>query len=85
MGSFSFHGPIDFVANEGGTQPPDADQGMGEGHMLYLYTAIQSAKSWTDNEGNHHGDAWDKVPALMTAAFELVTPFLNRLVSRRRA
>jgi hypothetical protein len=24
-------------------------------------------------------------PALMTTAFDLVTPFLNRLVSRRRA
>jgi hypothetical protein len=72
VSSWSFHGKIDFVANEGGTQPPDADQGMGEGHMLYLYNTIQSAKAWTDNEGYHHGDAWDKVPALMTAAAQLV-------------
>ncbi len=63
---------IDFVANEGGAQPPDADQGMGEGHMLYLYTAIQSAKGWTDNEGHHHGDSWDKDPVLMQASAQLV-------------
>jgi hypothetical protein len=66
--SWSFHGPVDIVANEGGTQPPNADQGMGEGHMMYLYTAIQSTKSWTDNEGFHHGDAWNGVQSLMIAA-----------------
>ena len=27
---WNFHGKIDFVTNEGGTQPPNADQGMGE-------------------------------------------------------
>src|SRR2546423_13137140 len=70
--SFSFHGPIDFVANEGGVQPPDADQGMGEGHMLDIYSAIQSAKGWTDNEGQHHGDSWDKIPALISASAQLV-------------
>jgi hypothetical protein len=72
VASWSFHGPIDFVANEGGVQPPDADQGMGEGHMMYIYTALTGTKSWTDNEGYHHGDAWDKVPALMAAAAQLV-------------
>jgi len=72
VASWSFHGRIDFVAQEGGAQPPDADQGMGEGHMLYIYNAIQSSKGWTDDEGAHHGDAWDKVPALMKAAAMLV-------------
>ncbi|HUJ57250.1 MAG TPA: hypothetical protein VLX92_02105 [Kofleriaceae bacterium] len=66
--SWTFHGTIDFVTNEGGTQPPDADQGMGEGHMLQIYNAIQSAKSWTDNQGAHHGDSFDKVPALIQAS-----------------
>jgi hypothetical protein len=68
VASWSFHGKVDFVANEGGTQPPDADQGMGEGHMMYIYNALTGAKSWTDNEGHHHGDAWDKDPVLMAAA-----------------
>jgi hypothetical protein len=70
--SWSFHGRIDFVADEGGAQPPDADQGMGEGHMMAIYARIQSAKGWIDNEGTHHGDAWDKVPALMAAAASVV-------------
>jgi hypothetical protein len=72
VSSWSFHGPVDFVTNEGGTQPPDADQGMGEGHMMMMYAAIQSKKSWTDNEGYHHGDAWDAVPALIQAAGAIV-------------
>jgi hypothetical protein len=65
VSTWSFRGRIDFVADEGGQQPPDADQGMGEGHMLYIYNAITSAKTWVDNEGTFHGDAWRKVPALV--------------------
>jgi len=70
--NWSFHGRVDFVANEGGVQPPDADQGMGEGHMLDIYAAIQSAKSWTDNEGQHHGDSFDKIPSLIAASAQKV-------------
>ena len=40
--------------------------------MLDIYTAIQSPKGWTDNEGAHHGDSFDKVPALITASAQLV-------------
>ncbi|HEY1558259.1 MAG TPA: hypothetical protein VGF94_25710, partial [Kofleriaceae bacterium] len=65
--SWSFHGKIEFTADEGGVQPPDADQGMGEGHMLDIYSQIQSAKAWYDYDGQHHGDSFDKVPALMQA------------------
>jgi hypothetical protein len=66
--SWSFRGRIDVVANEGGTQPPNADQGMGLGHMMYIYDKIQTAKGWIDNEGTHHGDAWAGNPTLMTQA-----------------
>jgi hypothetical protein len=31
--SWSFHGRVDFVADDGGAQPPNADLGMSEGHM----------------------------------------------------
>jgi hypothetical protein len=72
VADWSFHGMVDLVTNEGGTQPPNADQGMGEGHMLYIYTQIQSAKGWTDNQGYHHGDSWDIVPALMLNGANLV-------------
>jgi hypothetical protein len=70
--SWSFHGRVDFVADEGGAQPPNADQGMGEGHMMAIFARIQSAKGWTDNEGTHHGDAWNSNPALMAAAAQQV-------------
>jgi hypothetical protein len=70
--SWSFHGRVDFVADEGGAQPPNADQGMGEGHMGAIYAQIQSAKGWIDNQGTHHGDAWDGIPALMAAAAQAV-------------
>lgn len=70
--SWSFHGRVDFVADEGGAQPPNADQGMGEGHMMAIFTKIQSAKGWIDNQGTHHGDAWDIDPALMAAAAQVV-------------
>jgi len=62
---WSFHGRIDIVTDEGGTQPPNADQGMGEGHMLYLYNALTGPKSWTDHDGYHHGDSWTKVATLV--------------------
>ena len=77
VGSWSFRGRIDFVANEGGTQPPNADQGMGLGHMMYMYDAIQSSKGWTDNEGFHHGDAWDLNPTLMKNAADIVIAGMN--------
>lgn len=70
--SWSFHGRVDIVTNEGGVQPPNADQGMGLGHMMYLYTQIQSSKGWIDNEGHHHGDSWDLDQALMAAAAQVV-------------
>jgi hypothetical protein len=70
--SWTFHGRIDFVADEGGAQPPNADQGMGEGHMMAIFAQIQSAKGWIDNEGTHHGDAWDLNPTLMAAAAHVV-------------
>ena len=70
--SWTFHGRIDIVANEGGVQPPNADQGMGLGHMMYLYSQIQSSKGWIDNEGAHHGDAWDLNPTLMANAAQAV-------------
>jgi hypothetical protein len=58
--SWTFRGPIDFVAQEGAPQPPQSDQGMGEGHAMYVYDAIQSEKRWIDDDGHHHGDAWQK-------------------------
>jgi hypothetical protein len=70
--AWTFHGAVDFVADEGGAQPPDADQGMGEGHAMYMYAQIQSPKGWIDNQGTHHGDAFDKVPALMAATAQHV-------------
>jgi hypothetical protein len=75
--SWSFRGPIDFVMQEGGAQPPDADQGMGEGHAMYMYAQITSKKGWIDFEGYHHGDAWDKVPALMSQAAQHVVAGLQ--------
>ncbi len=72
VSDWNFRGRIDFVTNEGGTQPPNADQGMGEGHMMAIYTQIQSAKSWNDNQGYHHGDSWDIDPTLMKAGAQLV-------------
>jgi len=68
VASWTFRGPVELIADEGGDQPPNADQGMGEGHMMYVYASITSAKRWTDNEGTHHGDAWNTVPALVAAA-----------------
>jgi hypothetical protein len=68
--SFTFHGPTDIIMNEGAAQQAGnpADQGMGEGQAAYLYAAIQSDKSWVDNQGFGHGDSWDKVPSLMADA-----------------
>jgi hypothetical protein len=63
--SWSFQGLVDIVTQEGGPQPPQADQGMGEGHAMYVYEAIQSAKNWIDHDGHHHGDAWQKDPDLV--------------------
>jgi hypothetical protein len=45
---------------------------MGEGHAMYIYTAIQSAKGWIDDDGHHHGDAWQKDPALVAATAPIV-------------
>ena len=70
--NWTFHGRIDFVAQEGAPQPPQSDQGMGEGHAMYVYTAIQSAKGWIDDDGHHHGDAWQKDPALVAATAPIV-------------
>jgi hypothetical protein len=44
---------------------------MGEGHMMATYSRSVSAKSWIDNEGTHHGDAWDLNPTLMAAAAQV--------------
>lgn len=70
--NWTFHGRVDFVADEGGAQPPNADQGMGEGHMMSIFARIQSPKGWIDNQGTHHGDAWDKTPTLVAAAAQVV-------------
>ena len=40
--------------------------------MMAIYAQIQSAKGWIDNEGTHHGDAWDLNPTLMAAAAQVV-------------
>jgi hypothetical protein len=69
---WTFHGRVDIVANEGGNQPPNADQGMGLGHMMYIYDSIKSPKGWIDNQGFHHGDSWDLDPALMSASAQVV-------------
>ena len=68
--SWSFKGPTEFIADEGAAQQAGApaDQGMGEGHMLYIHSQIQSAKAWVDVEGGHHGDSYSHVPALMSQA-----------------
>jgi hypothetical protein len=58
VSSWSFKGRVDFIADEGGNQPPNADQGMGEGHMMYMYEKITGQKQWIDNQGTHHPDAW---------------------------
>jgi hypothetical protein len=69
---WSFRGPIDFVTQEGAPQPPQSDQGMGEGHAMYAYLAVQSARRWIDHDGHHHGDAWQKDPALVAETATLV-------------
>lgn len=70
--SWTFRGPIDFVAQEGAPQPPQSDQGMGEGHAMYVYEAVQSEKRWIDDDGHHHGDAWQKDPDLVAATAAMV-------------
>jgi hypothetical protein len=70
--SWTFRGPIDFVTQEGAPQPPQSDQGMGEGQAMYVYESIQSAKQWIDDDGHHHGDAWQKDPALVATTAMIV-------------
>jgi hypothetical protein len=70
--SWTFRGPVDFVTQEGAPQPPQSDQGMGEGQAMYVYDAIRSAKQWIDDDGHHHGDAWQKDPALVAATAMIV-------------
>jgi hypothetical protein len=72
---WAFHGKIDLVADEGGSQPPNADQGMGEGHMMRLYRALTGPKSWTDNQGHHHGDSFNN--ASLGAPDKVITEMSN--------
>jgi len=69
---WAFRGRVDFIADEGGRQPPNADQGMGEGHMMYMYARMTGPKSWIDNEGAHHPDAWKGNTPLEAAAVDTV-------------
>src|SRR5262249_60411040 len=70
--SWTFRGPVDFVAQEGAPQPPQSDQGMGEGQAMYVFEKIQSDKQWIDDDGHHHGDAWQKDPTLVGATAAIV-------------
>lgn len=75
---WSFRGPVDFVSQEGAPQPPQSDQGMGEGHAMYVFTAIQTEKRWIDDDGHHHGDAWQKDPALVADTAAIVAAAMEQ-------
>jgi hypothetical protein len=70
--NWTFHGRVDLVTQEGAPQPPYSDQGMGEGHAMYVYQAIQSDKRWIDDDGHHHGDAWQKDAQLVADTAQIV-------------
>jgi len=67
--NWAIDSPTDFIMDEGGSQAmKPADNGMGEGHAMYIYEAIQGEKAWIDVDGQNHGDSFTWDPELIAKA-----------------